>query len=62
MTTYPLTAHNSEAGFSFGSNVTTGANNATSYLWEFANENSAIPFTQIYIRPQISEADIAARE
>ena len=39
-------------------NVTTGTNNATSYLWEFANENSAIPFTQVFIRPQITEADV----
>ena len=60
VTTYPITSHNSEAGFSFGNNVTNGSNSPTSYLWEYANENSAIPFTQVFIRPQISEADIAA--
>ncbi len=60
VTTYPITSHNSEAGFSFGSNVTNGSNDPNSYLWEFANENSAIPFTQVFIRPEITDADIAA--
>ena len=56
--TYPLAAHNLRSGFSFGANVTNGSASATSYLWEFANENSAIPFTQVFVRPTISEADI----
>ena len=58
--TYPSVNHNYRAGFSFGANVTTGTADPSSYLWEYANENSAIPFTQVFVRPQISEADIAA--
>ncbi len=60
VTTYPLAAHNQRAGFSFGSGVTGGSSAATSYLWEFANENSGIPFTQVFIRPTTTDADIAA--
>jgi hypothetical protein len=56
--TRPESGHNFRAGFAYGGNVTNGSNSATSYLWEFANENSPLPFTQVFIRPQISEADI----
>jgi chitodextrinase len=56
--TRPSSSHNNRAGFAFGGNVNNGTNNATSYLWEFANENFAIPFAQVYIRPRISENDI----
>ena len=59
VTSYDVTAHNSEAGFAFGSSVTNGTNDPNNYLWEFANENSAIPFTQMFIRPKITDADIA---
>ncbi len=58
--TYPWANHNQVKGFSFGSGVNNGSNNSTSYLWEFSNENSAIPFTQVFIRPQVSESDIAS--
>ncbi|MCP4849672.1 MAG: hypothetical protein GY899_17180, partial [Verrucomicrobiaceae bacterium] len=37
-------------GFSMGSNVNQGANNATSYHWENGDENHAIPYAEIYIR------------
>ena len=60
VTTFPMSGHNFRAGFSFGSAVSTGSNAATSYLWEFANENSAIPFTQVFIRPTTTDADIVA--
>jgi len=59
ITTYPLQSHNYQAGFSFGGSVS-GQNNATSYLWQYASENAAVPFTQVWLRPQISDADIAA--
>ena len=58
--TYPSSSHNYEAGFSFGNAVNNGSNNSTSYLWEYSFENNAIPFAQVYLRPQISEADLAA--
>ncbi|MCP4730208.1 MAG: hypothetical protein GY872_09040, partial [Roseibacillus sp.] len=37
-------------GFSFGSAVTNGTNNATSFLWEVGDEQHAIPYAEIYIR------------
>ena len=58
ITTYPQQIHNYQNGFSFGGNVT-GQNNATSYLWQYASEGAAIPFTQVWLRPQITETDIA---
>ncbi|NND74103.1 MAG: hypothetical protein HKN44_03765 [Ilumatobacter sp.] len=51
--TYPWGSHGGSAGFSYAGNVG-GQNNASSYLWEFGSENHAIPFTQVYIRPQIT--------
>ena len=60
ITSYPVTAHNSEMGFAYGSGVTNGTNDPNNYLWKFANENSAIPFTQMFIRPKTTDADIAA--
>ncbi|MFN3257621.1 MAG: fibrinogen-like YCDxxxxGGGW domain-containing protein [Ilumatobacter sp.] len=51
--TYPWSGHGGLAGFSFGGSVS-GSGDAASYLWEFADENHAIPFTQVYLRPQIS--------
>ncbi len=58
--TYPWGNHNQVKGFSFGDKVKDGSNNSTSYLWEYSNENSAIPFTQVFIRPQVSESDIVS--
>lgn len=57
ITTYPQSIHNNKASFDYGGSVTTGSTAATSYLWENANENAAVPFTQVFIRPQVSEAD-----
>jgi hypothetical protein len=58
VTTYPLSSHNYEAGFSFGGSATTGQNNATSYLWQYASEGNAVPFTQYFIRAKIIDADL----
>ena len=38
------------SGFSFGSAVSNGSNNSTSFLWENGDENHAIPYSEIYIR------------
>jgi hypothetical protein len=59
--TWPdATTHGGTAGFSFGSN-TNGSTAATSYLWQYSGQSgNAIPFTQVFVRPQISEASIAA--
>ena len=48
--TWAWGGHNNVQGFSFGSSVSNGANNATSFLWENGNENHAIPYTEVYIR------------
>ena len=37
-------------GFSYGNDVTNGANNDTSFLYENADEQHAIPYTELYIR------------
>ena len=60
VTSYGLSIHNFVAGWSFGGNATTGQNNATSYLWQYTTEGNAIPFTQMFIRPKLTEADIVA--
>jgi hypothetical protein len=54
--TSAYSAHGGKAGFSYGAAVTTGTNSATSYLWELADENNAIPFTQVYLRPKLVDA------
>lgn len=43
-------SHNFQAGFSFGSGVV-GSSSPTSHLWQYGTENSAIPFTQLWLRP-----------
>lgn len=52
--TWPWQVHNSQAGFSYGQSVA-GIANATSYLWTAANENYAIPFAQVWIRPMFGD-------
>lgn len=43
--------HNNEKGFSYGTAVQgTNNNSATTFMWERANENAAIPYTEVYIR------------
>jgi hypothetical protein len=50
--TYEDAAKNYQAGFGMGATVT-GQNNSTSYLWQYAKEGNALPFTQVFVRPQI---------
>lgn len=58
MFTYKWRNHRWRAGFSYG-NAVSGSNSATTYLWTNSNENHALPFTQVYLRPRITEADVA---
>ena len=51
--TFPWVGHGSVAGFAYGSGVG-GSNSSTSYLWELASENHAIPFAQVFIRPRLT--------
>lgn len=48
--TWPWGSHGYIKGFAFGSTVSTGSNNSTSFLWENGNENHAIPYTEVYVR------------
>jgi trimeric autotransporter adhesin len=56
--TYPWSGHGGLAGFSYRGSIG-GQNNATSYLWEFNTENNAIPFSQVFIRPQLTTPALA---
>jgi trimeric autotransporter adhesin len=58
LNTYPMQSHNWRTGFWYGSSVSGGANNATSYLWQNTNEGQPIAFAQVFIRPRITEADV----
>ncbi len=53
MFTFAWTSHNNKVGFSYGSGVS-GSNSSSSYLWTYANEGLAIPFTRVWVRPQIA--------
>lgn len=55
--TYENSGHNFRAGFSYGPGVE-GANTSTSYLWEYANESMALPFTQVWLRPKLTQDDL----
>jgi len=48
--------HDDRKGFSYGSTVTIGSNLSTDFLWEYANENYAIPYTEVYIRRPLCTA------
>jgi|GEM_PF-880198 len=51
--------HRAVQGFSYGQLVTDGANNDTSFLWEYGNENHALPYTELYIRIETEFVDPA---
>ena len=51
MTTTASSTHNWRMGFAFGNKIA-GVNSATSYLWTYTTENSALPFSQVFIRPK----------
>ncbi|MEO6501468.1 MAG: fibrinogen-like YCDxxxxGGGW domain-containing protein, partial [Jatrophihabitantaceae bacterium] len=55
LTTNENSTHNYKMGWSFG-NTIVGQNNATSYLWQYASEKSALPFTQVFLRPKLMTA------
>jgi hypothetical protein len=59
LTTTDLAAHHYRQGFSFGSQIF-GANDATSYLWDYASEKQALPFSQVFLRPRVTSASYPA--
>ncbi len=48
--TWSWTGHGSQRGFSFGSSINFGNNSLTSFLYEFGNENHALPYSEVYVR------------
>jgi chitodextrinase len=59
LTTSESSTHNYKMGWSYGSQIA-GQNNATSYLWQYASEKSALPFTQVFLRPKLTTAGFQA--
>jgi chitodextrinase len=59
LSTNEAQSHNYKMGFAYGNQVA-GQNNATSYLWTYTTEKSALPFTQIYLRPKLTTASYPA--
>jgi trimeric autotransporter adhesin len=53
--TFPWSGHGRQAGFSYRGSIS-GQRNNTSYLWEFNTERSALPFTQLFLRPTLTSA------
>jgi hypothetical protein len=54
--TFAWSSHGNKQGFSFGSGVNGGSNSSTNFLWTNASEGSPIPFTRVWIRPQIANS------
>jgi hypothetical protein len=54
--TWPWGSHGAQAGWSYGYSVSNGSSSSDSYLWELADENHAIPFTQVWIRPMLADS------
>ena len=55
LTTNESSTHNYKMGWSYGNQIA-GQNNTTSYLWQYAAEKSALPFTQVFLRPKLMTA------
>ncbi len=56
--TFQWGPHGNKQGFNYGASVA-GVNNSTSYLWSQGSEGHASPFTQVWIRPMLTDADMA---
>jgi hypothetical protein len=60
--TYAWSSHNNRKGFSYGSSVSGIANNdPNTFVWEYSNENHALPYTEVYIpyeRPALDRIGI----
>lgn len=53
LVTKPTTDHNNVQGFSFG-RVNGGSSAADNHLWTYAGERNPLPFTRVWLRPQIA--------
>jgi hypothetical protein len=56
MFTFQWSSHNNKAGFSYGSGISGGSNSATNNLWTNASEGNPIPFSRVWVRPQIANS------
>lgn len=54
LNTYEWSSHTYKNGFWYGSSVA-GQANSTSYLWQNGSEKNAVPFAQVWLRPQITD-------
>jgi hypothetical protein len=52
--TAAVSSHNKVQGFGFGAGVKGGTNAADNNLWTYASEGSPLPFTRVWIRPQVA--------
>ena len=46
--------HAYKMGFGYGNRIF-GSNNPASYLWSYTTEGTALPFTQVFIRPKLHD-------
>ncbi|WP_147312234.1 fibrinogen-like YCDxxxxGGGW domain-containing protein [Thermomonospora umbrina] len=44
-------------GFAYGERVSGGSNSSTNHLWTAGGEGSPMPFTQVWIRPKVTDPD-----
>ena len=56
--TWSWPGHNNLKGFSYGNLVSNGVDNSTSFLWEYSDQNHAIPYTEVYIRRKDSNQSL----
>ena len=56
-TTSESKTHNYRKGWAYGTGIA-GQNNASSYLWQYTTEKSALPFSQVFIRPKLTSTSL----
>ncbi|CAN5824568.1 hypothetical protein BH23ACT2_BH23ACT2_19470 [soil metagenome] len=54
---FTLTAGNKGGNAGFGTSVGGGSNSSTNYLWTNGTEGNPLPFTRVWLRPQIANDD-----
>ncbi|MCB0972412.1 MAG: hypothetical protein KDA97_12980, partial [Acidimicrobiales bacterium] len=54
MWTYEWASHDNKKGFAYGSGVSGGSSSATNHLWTAGGEGYPIPFTRVWLRPEIA--------
>ncbi|MFC4058766.1 fibrinogen-like YCDxxxxGGGW domain-containing protein [Planomonospora corallina] len=58
--TYEWKNHGWQKGFSYGAGQSGASTSSTSHLWQDGSEGSPIPFTQVFIRPKITNVSYDA--